>query len=148
MDHTLIKPKSGSRMPKDINDWEVINGVPFAIAKYIVDGYKPVIVSNQGGIKLGYSTEKEMHDKFKAIIAEICRIGNIEPSSFIYLFCTTNDKTDNYRKPNPGMAEKVQSLYDVDLENSIMVGDMETDEQFATNTHIGKYIDAQDFAEQ
>jgi HAD superfamily hydrolase (TIGR01662 family) len=148
LDHTLIDTKSGNTFPTDINDWVVIEGVPFAIVKYVEDGYKPVIVSNQGGIKLGHSTEKEMHGKFKAVIQEICRIGALDTSLFMYFFCTTNNKENNFRKPNPGMAEAVASMYEVDFENSIMIGDMETDEQFATNAGIGKFMWAEEFAQQ
>ena len=149
MDHTLIYPTSGEAFPKDINDWSLIDGVPFVIAKYVEDGYKPVIVSNQGGIKLGHSTEEAMHGKFKAVIQEICRINSMDPASFMYFFCTSNNRDNKFRKPNPGMAEAIVAMYDnVDLEDSIMVGDMDTDEQFAQNAGIGKFIWADEFAKQ
>ena len=150
LDHTLIYPKSGNTFPTDINDWAIIDGVPFAIAKYVEDGYKPIIVSNQGGIKLGHSTEKEMHGKFSAVIDEICRIGGMSPSIFRYFFCTTNNKENHFRKPNPGMAEVAAALYvdEIDWTKCIMVGDMDTDEQFAKNAEIGIFIWANEFAEQ
>lgn len=149
LDHTLIYPKSGNTFPTDINDWAIIEGVPFAIAKYAKDGYRPIIVSNQGGIKLGHSTEKETHEKFRAVIQEICRIGGMEPSLFRYFFCTTNNKENHFRKPNPGMADAAASMIDgeIDWENCIMVGDMDTDEGFAKNADIGIFIWANEFAE-
>lgn len=147
LDHTIIQPHNGARFPKNRDDWEIIEGTPFAIAKYFNDGYKPVIVSNQGGIKLGFSTAEDTHLKFKAVIEAICRINSMRPGDFMYFFCASNDKDNPYRKPNPGMASTVEALYDnVDLEHSIMVGDMDTDELFAKNAGIGIYINASELA--
>jgi D-glycero-D-manno-heptose 1,7-bisphosphate phosphatase len=41
------------------------------------------------------------------------------------------------RKPNPGMLLRAADLYTIDLENSIMVGDKDTDMQAAKNAGVG-----------
>jgi len=142
LDHTIIKPKSGNTFPKDINDWEFIKGIIKKIKEYNQHNFKVLIVSNQGGIAKGYSTESETHKKFKNIIKSAKEQGVIIDD---YLFSTTNRKTDIMRKPNPGMALKFAKQYDLNLSLSIMVGDMDSDKEFQKRAQIGKYIDIKDF---
>ncbi|HEX2036916.1 MAG TPA: HAD hydrolase-like protein, partial [Chloroflexota bacterium] len=49
------------------------------------------------------------------------------------------------RKPAPGMAFEARDQLRLDLGASIMVGDMETDRQFAQRAGIGTFIWADDF---
>jgi histidinol phosphatase-like enzyme len=70
-----------------------------------------VIVSNQDGIELGYIKQEyfeakisfitnAMEEWFKKYGAEINVIG---------MFCGSNDKSNIYRKPNPGLLEMIIS---------------------------------------
>lgn len=140
LDHTVVRPKHGAKFPKDIHDWEFIPGVLDKMKRFNELGYLILIVSNQGGIELGYTTIPEFTGKMFDIMVAA---NSYDVTINNYMYCISNDKADHMRKPNPGMAEILATMNNIDLENSIMVGDMDTDEGFAKNAGIGEfyYID-------
>jgi DNA 3'-phosphatase len=146
MDHTFIQPKGGKTFPDDHTDWEFILPTKEKMLEFHTKGYKTVVVSNQGGVDYGEETHEGLALKFESIKASM----NI-PMDFFY--CASRDKNDPIRKPNPGMAEKAGKLYNIDWENSIMVGDAsgyegqfsDSDRKFAENAGIGTYYDVLEF---
>jgi len=146
LDHTLIQPKEGRTFPNSYTDWEFIIPTKEKMLEFHSNGYEIIIVSNQGGIQYGYTTEEELALKFEAIKA---KMGI--PMTFYY--CKTNDKNDKMKKPNIGMAEKAAIDFDIDFENSIMVGDAsglegqfsDSDKMFAKIAGIGTYYDVLEF---
>ena len=46
LDHTLIRPKSGCKFPKNWEDWELLHGVKDKLNKFYEDKYKIVIFTN------------------------------------------------------------------------------------------------------
>jgi len=83
-----------------------------------------VVVSNQGGIEAGYTTEKDVqavNEKLKKTIGESG--GRIDA---IY-YCPSNDPANSMRKPNPGMLLKAAEELNIDLDRSYMIGDQTTD---------------------
>lgn len=145
LDHNIIRPKSGETFPKDIYDWKLIPNMVPMIFKYQEQGYIPIIVSNQGGIEDGYITEDGVNQKMRNIIDILSEVYDVEIET--YYFSTTNEKTDQMRKPNPGMAYEARDHLKIDLSQSIMVGDMESDEQFAINSGIGTFYYTDKFIE-
>jgi len=140
LDHTIIKPKSGKTFPINIDDWVFIPNVLDVMKKF--KEYIIIIVSNQGGIEYGYHSEDDIIKKFKNIIKKAKEKGvNIEK----FYFCKSNDKTNLDRKPNPGMIYKASEEYNINIGESIMVGDLDSDRQLADNAKIGKYYDIKDF---
>lgn len=146
MDHNLIQPKSGNRFPIDSMDWEFIMPTKEKVLEFYDKGFKVVVVSNQGGIAYGNETHEGLQLKFESIQAAMGI-----PMTFFY--SSTNDKSDPMRKPNTGMAEKAAEKYDIDWENSIMVGDAsglpgrfsDSDKKFAENAGIGTFYDTEEF---
>lgn len=49
LDHTIIKPKSGNKFPKDSDDWVLLDSVSKKINELYNNGYKIVIFTNQAG---------------------------------------------------------------------------------------------------
>lgn len=138
LDSTLITTKSGRKFPKDETDWLFINGyVKLKLTDLVENNYDLVVFTNQKGIK----TDEEL-ELFKKKLADICRCLNLHITFFISL------KDDIYRKPYPGMFEKLQELVKVDIENSFYVGDAyskteafsDSDFNFAKNTGLKFYI--------
>jgi len=146
MDHNLIQPKSGNRFPVDSMDWEFIIPTKEKALQFYEDGYKIVVVSNQGGIAHGNETHEGLKLKFESIQQSMGI-----PIKFFY--SSSTDKKDPMRKPNIGMAEEAAKVYDIDWENSIMVGDAsglpgqfsDSDKKFAENAGIGTYYDTKEF---
>lgn len=142
LDHTIIKPKSGKTFPTDINDWEFIPGILDKIKLYQETHYI-IVVTNQGGIQSGFIREDEVLKKLDIIIKKSNESGVIIDTFF---YSKTNNKNDEMRKPNPGMCNKALLKYpSIKIENSTMVGDMDTDKQFANNSNIATYYDIKEF---
>lgn len=138
LDHTIIKPKSGKTFPIDIEDWEFIPGVLDVMKKFENQGYFIIIVSNQGGIEYGYHTENDIIKKFNNIKIKSKEYGvNIKK----FYFCKSNDKTNLDRKPNTGMIQKASEEYGININSSIMVGDLDSDRQLAEKSGIETYYD-------
>ncbi|MTI71320.1 MAG: HAD-IIIA family hydrolase [Firmicutes bacterium] len=87
------------------------------------EGYDLFVVTNQGGVELGYITEDDLdriHNKLKNDLKDYCKIKEIKYCPFY------NRKSEN-RKPKPGMILDLLKKYDIDIDNSWMIGDMDTD---------------------
>lgn len=140
LDGTLIKTKSGNTFPKDIDDWEFKDYMLPLIKKFRDEGYNICIVSNQGGIELGYITQEQFERKMKKIEEELEQYigGGVN-----HHYC--GNTRSYFRKPLPGMAYQLAIALELSLRESIMVGDMESDAKFAKNAYIGTYYDVDDF---
>ncbi|MBN1903096.1 HAD-IIIA family hydrolase, partial [Candidatus Sumerlaeota bacterium] len=106
-------------------DFETLPGVIEALRKFHDAGYFLVIVTNQGGINLGYYTR----DDFYRVNFQMMKILG---SSGVFIdkiyFCphTIKEKC-SCRKPGIGMIRKAQKDLPIIMERSLLVGDKETD---------------------
>lgn len=108
-----------------IENFEFIDGVFDAIRFYQEQGYLPVVITNQSGIGRGYYTNEQFDVLTKWMIEEFKKEG-IEIAK-VY-FCPHNtDENCDCRKPLPGMLKNAQVDLNIDLKNSILVGDKESD---------------------
>ncbi|MGB3298418.1 MAG: D-glycero-beta-D-manno-heptose 1,7-bisphosphate 7-phosphatase [Phormidesmis sp.] len=117
-----------------IDDFEFIPGT-FAACRFFQNrGYCLIVITNQAGIGRGYYTEADFHqlngwmlDRFKAEGVHIAQtyFSPYHPTHGIGPYrCDHRD-----RKPNPGMLQRAQQDWQIDLSASIMVGDKESDIQ-------------------
>ncbi|SKA83841.1 D-glycero-D-manno-heptose 1,7-bisphosphate phosphatase [Clostridium sp. USBA 49] len=105
------------------DDLIIYDGVKEALKKAYDGGYDLFIVTNQGGIEMGHLTKEQLEDIHKKMIEELkpyCSFKEIK-------YCPDFNKKSNCRKPNPGMILELSKKYSVDLKNSWMIGDMDTD---------------------
>ena len=120
----------------DIKDFEFKEGI-FELLKFLQDkGYKLFIVTNQSGIARGYYTEADFHNLMDYMIKELKK-RNIKITD--YAFCHHHpDITGECecRKPNPGMILNLAKKYNIDLKNSIMIGDKQSDIKAGKNAGI------------
>ena len=123
--------------PNDVNEIGVYPDVLGPIKKFKENGFKILGVSNQGGVELGYFTEK----KCREIMLETNRI--MDGVFDIIEWCSLMNS--DFRKPNPGMIFKLQKTYDLDLLSCVMVGDSHSDLLCALNAGIGHFFFANDF---
>ena len=95
-------------------------------------GYKVIVVTNQSGIARGYYTEEDLNKLHKFMDEELEKIG---AKVSAYYHCPHHPKgtLEQYvkectcRKPNLGMFMDAKRDFDVDFENSIIVGDKLSD---------------------
>ena len=152
LDGTLINTISGETFPKGIWDmqirFEVLDKIKEIKPEYFL------IVSNQGGIESGFIDAHNFRAKLEYITRAIREYCYCECYG---MYCTTNDETDLYRKPNVGMLENLLESYvgddfDYIKQKSLMIGDAsgkegqfsDSDKKTAENFGID-YMDVDDF---
>ncbi len=108
-----------------IENFEFIDGVFDAIRFYQEQGYLPVVITNQSGIGRGYYTSEQFDILTKWMIEEFENSG-IKIAK-VYHCPHNTDEDCSCRKPLPGMLKNAQVDLNIDLKNSILVGDKESD---------------------
>jgi len=121
-----------------IEDFEFINGV-FDACRYLQSvGYKIIVVTNQSGIARGYYSEDNFHIVSSWMLEQFKENGVDILDVF---FCPHGPgSTCDCRKPKPGMFIQANNKYDIDMENSWMIGDKEADIQAANAVGIQNTI--------
>ncbi len=119
-----------------IDDFEFIDGIFSLCAHYQNLGYIIVVVTNQSGIAREYYSEHDfsilsswMMKEFEKYAIEISKV----------YFCPHHPDISgecNCRKPNPGMLLEAASEFNIDLENSIIIGDKERDIEAGLNAGL------------
>ena len=85
------------------------------------------VVTNQGGIGLGYMKEKQLHKVHDYMVAELEKKG---ATIHEVAYCPHKPKAGcECRKPNSKMILDLGEKYKIDLKKSYMVGDTDTDIQ-------------------
>ncbi len=121
-----------------IEDFEFIDGI-FKICKHYQNlGYKIIVVTNQSGIARGYYGEEDfknitlwMINEFKKLGIDILKVYHCPHHPDITGSCTC-------RKPKPGMLLEAAREFDIDLNNSIIIGDKERDIEAGLNAGLKK----------
>ncbi len=88
-------------------------------------GYKLILISNQSGVGRGLIETHELEkiqQKLESLLAE----HGVSLTSYYYCVHTPEDKCE-CRKPMPGMILSAVREFDLDVGNSFMIGDKETD---------------------
>ena len=108
-------------------------------------GYLIIAVTNQAGIARGYYTEADyaaltawMLDQFSARGISIARVYHCpyHPTAGIGEY--RRESFD--RKPNPGMLLRAQKDFELDLHDSILVGDKASDIEAALAAGVGRSL--------
>jgi D-glycero-D-manno-heptose 1,7-bisphosphate phosphatase len=106
--------------PKDLI---IYDGVGEALKKASQSGYDLFVVTNQGGVELGHLTHenlKAIHHKMEEDLKPYCSFKEI-------VYCPDYKRESDCRKPKPGMILELAEKYDIDLKNSYMIGDRDSD---------------------
>ena len=114
-----------------IEDFEYENGVLEALEGLQKLGYKFIIVTNQAGIAKGYYTERDYLILEEFIEKDLLKKGIIIQKTY---HCPHHPQGKipynvncECRKPKTGMFIKAIEEFNIDIENSYMVGDRFTD---------------------
>jgi len=110
-----------------IEDFEFIEGI-FDLCKYYQNlGYIIFVVTNQSGIARGYYNKVDFDLLTSWMIEEFYK-NDVEIKKVYY--CPHHPNIDgecDCRKPKPGMLYSAQKDFDIDLKNSIIIGDKQRD---------------------
>lgn len=122
LDWTLVATKTDSPFPKDENDFKILDEkIPKLIAKYVEEGHRFVIFSNQGGVTQNKVTLDEIKKRIENILKSLDPKGKLP---CLVLVATGDDLN---RKPRPGMWWMLERVYNADVQinrcQSFYVGD-------------------------
>jgi len=108
-----------------IKDFKFINGIFDACQYFKKLDYQIIIVTNQSGISRGHYTDNDFQNITDWMITQF-NINNIEILDIFY--CPHAPQSDcDCRKPKPGMFIAAKNKYLIDMTNSWIIGDKETD---------------------
>jgi len=128
-----------------IEDFEFINGIFPLVRKAQELGYAPVVITNQAGIGRGYYSEYDfdvltewMLNRFldEGICIEKVYYCPYHPTAGVGHY--RQDSPD--RKPNPGMLLRAQRELDLDMGNSILIGDKLSDMKAGERAGVNRLI--------
>jgi len=121
-----------------IEDFKFINGVFEACQHYEQLGYKIIIVTNQSGISRGHYSEDDFRNITDWMITQFNK-NNIQILDTFH--CPhLPDSGCNCRKPKPGMLLEAKKKYNINMPESWMIGDKETDITAAISSGINNTI--------
>ncbi|MDB2517627.1 D-glycero-beta-D-manno-heptose 1,7-bisphosphate 7-phosphatase [Amylibacter sp.] len=121
-----------------IKDFDFITGI-FEACKYFQSlGFKIIVVTNQSGISRGYYKETDFHILTKWMLA---RFYSQHVNILDVIFCPHGpNATCKCRKPKPGMLLEARDKYGINMAESWMIGDKETDIEAANAAGVNKTI--------
>ena len=121
-DGTLMLDEGYSSDPSMIT---IIPGAPEALRELRRKGYLLVVITNQSGVGRAFFTE----DKVRLMNSRMSELFAAEKVSFDGFFICPHrpDEGCECRKPRPGMLLEAAEKLEIDLGNSIMVGDKMSD---------------------
>ena len=133
----------GQPCPNAPSQWELIPGVKEGIA-LLNQNTQFAIVSNQAGVALGYLSKNMAQRLLDDMVEEA--FGGIEAVLKVNVFFCPHapDAECDCRKPKPRLLEKCMNMALVGADETLYVGDMESDRQAAENVKCS-FMWAHDF---
>jgi len=119
-----------------IEDFEFIEGIIPLCKYYQNNGYKIFVVTNQSGIARGYYSEDDFSKLSEWMIEEFLKYG-VKIQKIYY--CPHHPEISGEcecRKPHAKMLLDAKKEFDLDMKNSIMIGDKERDIEAGLNAGV------------
>ena len=129
----------------EISKFQWVNGAPLALHAFHKAGIPVFIVTNQGGIGRGLFTEDDMH-LFHQHLHKMARSVGGEIRDIAYcphhpLAVTKALKTPcQCRKPEPGLLFELANKWQLDLRQSVMIGDRCSDVEAGQRAGCHSYL--------
>ncbi len=121
-----------------VEDFEFVEGIIELVRYYQERGYLPIVVTNQSGIGRGYYTQDDYMKLTEHMVSLFAQEGvRIEA---IYHCPHTPEDRCSCRKPRIGMLSAAQKAHQIDMKNSIMIGDKESDMEAAYRAKVGERV--------
>lgn len=133
-------------------DFEFIIGMPEAIKRWNELGYKIIVVTNQAGVARGYYTEDDVVN-LHTYINDLLMKSGAHIDAFYYCPHHPIHGIGKYkvecscRKPKTGMLEQAISDFNIDVAQSYLFGDQDSDIEAGETMKIKSYkVDGQLFS--
>lgn len=121
----VINKTYGIRPPNNASELILFSGVPEAIRQFNKAEFLVFVITNQGGVGLGYMTENDLAEIHGKLAKEV----EVAGGKFTEIAaCTHKPRAGcSCRKPKPGMLTTLAAKYNVDLSKSYTIGDRDMD---------------------
>lgn len=140
VDGTLRRTRSGEIYPTDPDDIEILPGRREVLQRWVADGWQLFLVSNQSGIASGNVSEPAVRACFERTI----ELLGVPVTDLAFCPHTAFPAGCFCRKPMPGLGISLARQHGLAIDQWVMVGDMDSDADFARA--IGaRYVDAAEF---
>jgi imidazoleglycerol-phosphate dehydratase/histidinol-phosphatase len=141
-DGTIIVEPQDTFQVNSLEQLEFIDFVILALKKFQDEGYEIIVVSNQDGLGT-VANSLENYNLINSKILQVLQSQGIKISD--WLTCPHYKSQDcKCRKPLVGMVDKY--ILEIDLEKSLMIGDRDSDVEFAKNLGIRGFKISKDFS--
>jgi histidinol-phosphate phosphatase family protein len=140
VDGTLRRTKSGELYPTKPEDIEILPGRKEVLTRWINDDYKLFFVSNQSGV----ASEKVTAEAVEACFERTRELLEVSIEDVAYCPHSAFPAGCFCRKPLPGLGVHLVRKHQLALSELVMVGDMDSDEEFAAALGA-KYFHADKF---
>lgn len=123
----VLNKSYGFRPPNSPEELILLPGVPEVIRRLNEAGFLVFVVTNQGGVGLGYMSLEKLEAIHAKLVQEVAQGGG----QFTEIAACTHKPKEGCpcRKPKPGLILDLAEKYNVDLAASFMVGDRDVDIQ-------------------
>ena len=121
-DGVLIEDRGYMRDPNDVH---LIAGAADALGRLAAEGWLLIVISNQSGVGRGLISVPEM-EAVQARFLELFRGEGVEFTA-TYICPHAPDAGCECRKPSPYLLRKAAEEHGIDLAESWMIGDKESD---------------------
>ena len=128
-----------------VEDFEWVDGARECVANFNWRGWFVFVVTNQSGIARGLYTEADMHTLHAHMEAELEAAG-ARIDRFYHAPWHEEGEVARYRKssidrkPGPGMLLQAMADFNVNREQSFLIGDKETDMEAARAAGVGAFL--------
>ena len=135
-DGTLLEETAG-KSPDSVDEVRLVRGVIPALLRFKAAGYELAIVTNQGGL----GTPSHPREPFERVDAFVYGLLASQGVDFVANFVCPHPAEAGCacRKPGIGLVRDFVNAAPLDRERSAMVGDRDTDVEFARNLGIAGY---------
>lgn len=113
-------------------DFYLVPGIMELVRAYRRQGYLPIVVTNQAGIAHGFLSAEDLER-----IHSYMRAKFDDAQTYLHAIYYCPDKEGPNRKPEPGMLLQAQREHDIDMANSIIIGDQITDVEAGRRAGVG-----------
>jgi D-glycero-D-manno-heptose 1,7-bisphosphate phosphatase len=128
-DGTIIEDADYCSHPKQV---KVFPGVPQALRRLKLKGFKLIVITNQSGIGRGFFTV----DEYRSVESEVSRQLGHRLIDATYFCPDVPDQRSSHRKPSPGMILQAKQEHQIDLARSFFIGDKEIDVECGRNAGV------------
>ena len=116
-----------------IRTWQEFQLIP-AVVDWIrlfnVLDFVVVVVTNQRGVARGLVEPGDLGEIHRRMVEQLAEEGARVDDVFT---CPHEEDSCNCRKPRPGLVLEAANKWDIDIAQSLMIGDSESDRQLAEN---------------